>query len=272
MVPESIRYCLEKAYALAITGRPGPCWLDIPLDVQGAYVEAEELKGYDTSNNMGQPVESHVMPPWLPGIVDLLKKAKRPVLYAGNGIRLAHGTGALQKLIHQLNIPIVTCWDSIDLVDNENPCFCGRGGTMGDRAGNFAVQNSDLLLCVGTRLNIYQVGYNVDTWARAATTVVVDIDSEELRKKTIRADIPICADAAYFLRVVSLAMEGTQPRDTSLWLQQCQFWKTQYPVVRNEQRNATGKVNVYAFVDSLSRVLPAGANYQIGRASCRERV
>ncbi len=254
MDPKRIRYCLEKAYTLAVTGRPGPCWLDIPLDIQGAYVDTNELEGYSEKDVNAERTDLSVI---MPQIIELLKHAERPVLYAGNGIRIAGGVEVLHQLADMLHIPVVTCWDSIDLIDNESAFFCGRGGTMGDRAGNFAVQNSDVLLCIGTRLNIYQVGYNVKTWAREAKTIVVDIDPEELKKVIMRADLPVCADAVDFME--ALLKEATQSLSIAPWLKQCQEWKKEYPVVQQHQLKECGPVNVYAFIDILSKNLPEKA-------------
>ena len=252
--PDDIRYCLEKAYYTAITGRPGPCWLDVPLDVQGTVVETEKLRGYKTSeaeDKRDSLTDASQI------IVDKIKHAERPVLYAGNGIRIAGAESLLHKAAEKYQMPVVTCWDSIDLMDSDDPLTAGRGGTMGDRAGNFAVQNSDLLIAVGSRLNIYQVGYNKDTWARAAYKVAVDIDPEELKKPTIAIDLPVVADAGDFLQAMLDA--EYEKRDFSAWIQQCNEWKEKYPVVSEKQKAQTGKANVYAFIDYLSRSLPDGS-------------
>lgn len=250
--PNKIRYCLEKAYNLATTGRKGPCWLDLPLDIQGAFVETDELTGYvskETTKKDGLKAD-------VDKILNKMKTAIRPVIYAGNGIRLSGGVELLHKLAKNLSIPVVTCWDSIDLMASDDPLYCGRAGTMGDRAGNFAVQNSDLLICIGTRLNIYQVGYNVHTWAREAYTVVVDIDEEELKKPTIRVDLPVCADASEFIeQLINGASEYKLPNFTK-WIEQCNEWKHNYPVVQARQYAEQDKVNVYAFIDALSKTLP----------------
>ena len=251
MEPQQIRYYLEKAYDIALSGRPGPVWLDIPLDVQGAFIETEKLYGYRAETDQNDLTNLSTV---IPQISVLLQQAKRPVLYAGNGIRLSGGVDLLHQLVQRLQVPVVTCWDSIDLMPNDSRYYCGRGGTMGDRAGNFAVQNSDLLLCIGTRLNIYQVGYNVKTWARAAKTVVVDIDAEELKKPTIRADIPVCSDASAFMK--ALLENAGDEADHGAWLRQCQQWKENYPVVLTKQKSADGLVNVYSFMDALSHALP----------------
>lgn len=256
MNPKRIRYCLEKAYYLATHGRQGPCWLDIPVDIQGTYVETDELQPWNLEEEKASASLTDVRQAarW---VLEKFKQAKRPVLYAGNGIRLADGIPSLQRLVEYLQIPVVTCWDSIDLISTDNALYCGRGGIMGDRAGNFAVQNSDFLLCIGTRLNIYQVGYDVKTWARAAYTVVVDIDSEELKKKTIRADYPICADAGEFMDAVYQVAKAegiAGSEEQRKWQAQCLQWKKTYPVVTEKQYKETGTANVYAFMDRLGRL------------------
>lgn len=250
-----IRYYLEKMLYLATSGRPGPCWLDVPLDIQGAIVETSELSGFMPESDELQ----NVVPAseQIKIVVDKLKQAKRPVFYAGNGIRIAKAVEPFRELIEKLHIPVVTCWNSVDLIATDHPDYCGRGGIMGDRAGNFAVQNSDFLLCVGTRLNILQVGYNVKTWAREAYTVMVDIDEAELSKPTVRIDLPICADAYAFLDELNKAL--TTEVIPVAWREQCQVWKAKYPVVSKEQYAETGIANVYAFVDALSRQIPKGS-------------
>ena len=249
--PADIRYCLEKAYHTAISGRPGPCWLDIPLDVQGAFVETDDLRGYKASE---AEKNISILKDAVRIVADKISHASRPVIYAGNGIRIAGSESLLHQVAEKYRIPVVTCWDSIDLMDSDDPLTAGRGGTMGDRAGNFAVQNSDLLIAVGSRLNIYQVGYNKDTWARAAYKVAVDIDPEELKKPTIKTDLPVVGDAGKFLQtLLDMRYEG---RDFSSWIEQCNSWKNKYPVVSERQKKQTGKTNVYAFIDHLSRSLP----------------
>lgn len=253
MDAKKIRYYLEKAYHIAVSGRPGPCWLDIPLDIQGSYIEDDELEEYDKqSAGEKMPIEGEV----IQKVIVKLKEAKRPVLYAGNGIRWSGGMKVFHELINKLQIPVVTCWDSIDLIGNDNPLYCGRGGNMGDRAGNFAVQNSDFLLCIGTRLNVYQVGWHVEKWAREAFTIVVDIDPEELRKKIMRADLPVCADAKEFMQTL---LDGSPELDYTIWhdwQKQCNTWKNKYPVVCKGQYEEKGLTNTYAFLDTLSRSLP----------------
>ena len=249
-----IKYCLEKAYKIALSGRPGPCWLDIPLDIQGSYVEVDDLEGYEDHQE-----HPHIDDGAIKEIIKRLQTAKRPVLYAGNGIRLSGGISVFEKLIRKLQIPVVTCWNSIDLIATDNSLYCGRGGNMGDRAGNFAVQNSDFLICIGTRLSVYQVGWHVEKWAREAFTVVVDIDPEELKKKNMRADLPICADARDFMQTLLEELKDVNYVSQQEWLKQCNVWKSQYPVVQKFQYEEKGLANPYAFLDKLSHNLPKNA-------------
>ena len=253
---EQIRYCLEKAYSEATTGRMGPAWLDIPLDIQGSYVDPDTLVGYEGAQSDIRIFSESRLKKAAEHVINKLKDAKRPVIYAGNGIRLSGGVEILRMLAHTLNVPVVTCWDSIDLMATDDRCYCGRGGNMGDRPGNFAVQNSDLLICIGTRLNIYQVGFDVNLWAREAYVVVDDIDADELRKPIMRADYPVCADASDFMNALLDAFHAMKPAvATTAWVEQCNIWKKKYPVVQERQKKQTGLTNVYAFMDALSRSL-----------------
>lgn len=252
--PEEIRRELEKALYLSVNGRPGPVWIDIPLDIQGSKIDPDTLEGY-------MPTEQ---PDYAPKqadidvIVEKLKTAKRPVIYAGNGIRIADAYPEFSQLVEVLQIPVVTAWNSIDLMATEDSSYAGRGGTMGDRAGNFAVQNSDFLLSLACRLNLYQSGYDVKTWARAAYTVVVDIDPYELKKPTIRVDKPVCCDVKQLMvRLTESWQKQGAATDCEAWKKQCQIWKKKYPVAQSKHYKAE-KANVYAFVDTLSRHLPEG--------------
>lgn len=269
MEPSKIRYCLEKAYAVALQGRPGPCWLDIPLDIQGTYIETDDLKGYSDGEQYYSPSEvieeaaekiqdDSELEDSAQKIAQRLKASKRPVLYAGNGIRISGSTDRFKQLVHLLKLPVVTCWDSIDLMETDDDLYTGRGGTMGDRAGNFAVQNSDLLICIGTRLNIYQVGYDVKTWAREAYVAVNDIDSEELKKPTVHMDLGICCDAGVFMeKLQKAALDiGVSGDGYEEWAAQCLAWKRKYKVVQQKHYDNENSVNVYAFTDTLSKMLP----------------
>lgn len=258
--PYQIRYALEKAYHLATTGRRGPVWIDIPLNYQGCIIETDDLNGYDSDENkklIPPPISDEV----LDAVIDKIRSADRPVLYAGNGIRLSDGYNEFRKAVELLGVPVVTCWDSVDAIEDEHPLYTGRGGIMGDRAGNFAVQNSDLVLAVGNRLSIRQVGYNWQTWAREAFVIMVDADPAELKKTTLHVEMPVCADAKdFFGRLVQKLESSTSVIfDNVDWLERCATWKKNYPVTLPGHWVEDGKhANVYAFIDYLSTRLPSG--------------
>lgn len=249
-----IRYELEKALYLATSGRPGPVWIDIPIDIQGAKIEPEGLEKFIPDRESVSPDAKDVET-----VMEKLRSAKRPVIYAGNGIRIAGAYEEFLDLVNALDIPVVTAWNSIDLLPTEDKNYTGRAGTMGDRAGNFAVQNSDLLIVLACRLNIYQSGYDVNYWARSAYTVMVDIDPSELQKPTIRIDLPIRCDVKNFMIALkSLAQSEKIDSTYSDWSKQCQKWKKKYPVVIDRQKQQE-QVNVYNFMDVLSREIPENA-------------
>lgn len=265
--PEQIRFALEKAWHLATTGRPGPVWVDIPVNYQGCYIEIERLIGYDPQD------DDNKLPPkvQLNTVKSVLKKiqaAERPVIYAGYGIRLSGGYSIFRKVIKKLNIPIVTYWNAVDIIEDENPLYCGRGGNMGDRPGNWAIQNADLILAIGTRISIRQVGYNWKTWARAAEVIMVDVDKAELKKPTLHVEMPIWADAKDFLQQMDYALSKSIycPKK---WLDTCQRWKKNYPVVQKRQwEEQTEYVNVYAFVQYLSSCLPENSLTAVSNGAC----
>lgn len=257
--PEQIRYVLEKAYHMATTGRRGPVWIDIPLNYQGCEIETDALEGYSPADDremLPEPVGEELVKQ----IIQKVRQAKRPVLYAGNGIRLSEGYAAFRSVLEKLNIPVVTCWDSIDAIENEHPLYVGRGGIMGDRAGNFAVQNADLLLAVGNRLSIRQVGYNWKTWAREAFVIMVDADPAELKKTTLHVEMPVCADAKDFFEKMDsvLGEEEVPVFSDPFWLDKCAGWKRAYPVTLPRHWEEDGYANVYAFIHYLSESLSEG--------------
>lgn len=256
--PMQIRYVLEKAYHLAMTGRKGPSWIDIPVNFQGCTIETDDLPGYDPAED-GTAMPKPVAKDSVKAVIDKIKEAKRPVLYAGNGIRLSGGYREFRKAAEKLGIPVVTCWDSIDAIEDENPLYVGRGGIMGDRPGNFAVQNADLVLAVGNRLSIRQVGYNWKTWAREAYVIMVDVDPAELKKHTIHVEMPICADAKDFFTVLNDCLQSQQLPvfHGEEWLEACRNWKKNYPVTLPKHWEEDGVyANVYAFIKYLSSSLP----------------
>lgn len=267
--PQDIRYVLEKAYHLAMTGRKGPSWIDIPVNFQGTFIETEDLRAYNPAEddiNLPKPLDGVLADE----IIEKIKQAKRPVFYAGNGIRLSGGYEQFRTAVEKLNIPVVTCWDSIDAIEDENPLYVGRGGIMGDRAGNFAVQNADFLLVVGNRLSIRQVGYNWKSWAREAYVVMVDIDEAELRKPTIHVEMPICADAKNFFETLNerILNEPVPIFKGMEWLEICQNWREKYPVTLPKHWKENGQTaNVYAFIKYLSEQLANGTMTVVSNGS-----
>lgn len=265
--PKTIRYHLEKAWHLATTGRPGPVWIDIPVNFQGGYIETEELDSYVPAT------DDLKLPPAVEGktidaVIEMIRNAKRPVFHAGYGIRLSGAYDCFRSLLKKLNIPIVTYWNAVDLIEDDNYLYCGRAGNMGDRAGNWAIQNADLILAVGTRISIRQVGYNWKTWARAAKVIMVDIDQAELKKPTLHVDMPIWADAKDFLQKLDDAISDTLFKGEE-WINKCHEWKTNYPVVQDKHWLENGKTaNVYAFVDYLSSVLPENSLTAVSNGAC----
>lgn len=286
--PKKIRYCLEKAVYLAYSGRPGPAWLDIPLDVQGAYVEEEELEGFDPKasgpeQGLTEKLPGKVTDETAAVIIEKIRRARRPVLNAGNGIRIAGAYPVFCRVVRKLGIPVATGWNSQDCMETEDPLYVGRAGGMGDRPGNFAVQNSDLVFSVGSRLSIRQVGYNYETWAREAYVIVNDIDAEELKKPSVHADMRVHADAGKLLKEMADYLEREQEAENLPnpvfeggeglpgmdWRQTCRMWKKKYPVIQpgHMARGDHEPANVYALVKELSSRLKENQITVVGNGS-----
>ena len=286
--PKDIRYHLERAWYLATAGRPGPVWLDVPVNFQGCIIETEELRGYDEFDRVKDEDEMGLPGPFdtdiIPDVLEQLRQAKRPVIYAGNGIRLAGAVEEFHKVAEMLQVPVCTYWDAIDLMETDDPLYVGRGGNMGDRPGNFAVQNADLILAIGNRLPIRVTGYNWETWARAAKVIMVDIDAGEMKKPAIHVEQAIHADAKVFLSEMLEAItchpetgsnnvilsEAKNPeRDNKKnWLEICQNWKKKYPVVTEAQKAEDVPANPYAVFDIISRALPKGITTITSNGTC----
>jgi len=249
--PLSIRYHLEKAFYLARTGRPGPVWLDIPIDVQATPIDVAKLKGFDPKE-----LESPALPPTelhekIQTVLEKIQTAERPTILVGAGVRLSGSHDLFIQAIEKLGIPVTTCWNAHDALWNSHPLYAGRPGTIGDRSGNFAVQNADLVLVLGSRLNIRQISYNYKSFAHHAYKVMVDIDPLEMQKPTLKIDMPICADLKDFFKAV-LEMPYAGPtqshRDHVTW---CKQRVEKYPTVLKKYWDISEKVNPYCFVNSL---------------------
>ena len=248
--PETIKVELEKAIYIATSGRPGPVWLDIPLNVQGALIEEENLKS-ENINNAPIAAEDKI----ISEIIEELRKAKRPLLIAGHGIRISKAQKEFFELVGLLNIPVVSTFNGFDLIASDDKNFIGRIGTLGSRAGNFALQNADLIIFLGTRNNIRQVSYNWPLFASRAKKIIVDIDEAELHKKTVKGDVLIRSDAKIFLTKLLKKL----PKDFKVdkaWLEWCQARKKKYPVVLNEYKiSDKHSVHPYHFIEELTKAL-----------------
>jgi len=254
--PLAIRYHLERALHLALQGRPGPVWLDIPIDVQGAKIDPSKLKGYDPKEDE-IPYQTKHLQDSVALIAKRLAAAKRPVIYAGTGVRLSGQYDLFLKLATRLGVPVVGAWGSNDLLPNDHPSYSGRPGSLGDRAGNFAVQNSDLLLILGCRLNIRLVSYNWENFAPRAYKVMVDVDEAELKKPTLSIDLPIHADLREFIPLFSTSLKDWAA-DHADWLAWCKERVKRYPVVLPEYWKSSSGVNPYCFMKRLSEHLEDG--------------
>lgn len=246
--PQEIAYHLEKALFLATNGRGGPVWLDIPLDVQGAKVETDSLIHFNADQEVVWRTPD-VKQSAVDILLQKLKESKAPLVLAGTGINLG---GAQQKLLDFLNkyqIPVVTAWNANDTVAFDNPYYVGMPGTVGMRSGNFAIQNCDLLISLGCRMNIRMIGYTHYDFAKNAFKAVVDIDPRELIKPTVQADLPINADVSQFLDVM-LEQDYTSVVAHKDWVKWCRDLLFRYPTVR-EEYHGEGLINPYVFIDKL---------------------
>lgn len=308
--PMRIRYCLEKALYLAQSGRPGPAWLDIPLNVQGAYVDSDELIGFDPADYeaggtgwalaegqaqygieediAGKGGHRQLLPPKVSKetvrtILEKIHQARRPVLNAGNGIRIAGAHQVFLEVADMLGIPVVTGWNSQDCIPDAHPLYAGRAGNMGDRPGNLAVQNSDLVFSVGSRLSIRQVGYNYKTWAREAWIIYCDADAEELKKPSVHTDMAVHADAKDLLETMAEVLreeyaaggknlpvfDGGEGLPGMNWNETCRMWRERYPVVlpKHRKEEPGREANVYALVEELSSRLKENQITVVGNGS-----
>ena len=274
--PEDIRYHLEKALYMAVNGRPGPVWLDIPLDVQGAVIETEELRGYDPQENPEEkPAE--ISQDVIQQILDKIEKSRRPVLFPGNGVRLAGAMDDFQKLVNILGVPVITGMSSVDAMESEHPYFAGRSGGTGTRPGNFALQNSDVLLSIGNRQGFAQTGFQYQDWARGSYTILNDIDENELKKPSLHVSLPVCGDAGDLIRKLICAAELRGADETNPlfkgrdWIRQCQVWKQKYPVVtaKHYETVEEGCTNIYAFYEELSKAMQEGQTLMVSVGTSR---
>ena len=249
--PQTIRYHLEKAVHIAQSGRPGPVWLDIPIDVQAAPVDPEALPGFDPAET-GIALHEPDFGEQIDLIIGALNRSERPLLFAGNGIRLARAEREFGKLIRQLKVPVVATWCAADLIASDDPLYVGRPGAIASRGANFALQNCDFLLTIGVRLDSAITGFATENLARAAHKVAVDVDPAELAKLEPHIQTPVRADAGAFLREMLERSHRIQPKERTEWERRCTDWKTRYPVVTAEHRKPEGRVSIYHFAEVIA--------------------
>lgn len=258
--PYELDAVLDEAVYRATSGRPGPVWVDIPLNVQAAPVDPKKMKKFRRPSVQKTSLGKTAARVW-----HMLERAKRPLLVAGNGIHCAGAQAELRRLLDKTQMPVVTTFNGFDLVPSSDPLFAGRIGTVGQRAGNFALQNADVILFLGTRNNIRQASYNWENFAKNAKKIIVDIDPAELKKPTVRPDVPVCADVKDFL--VALLRQKIPFQAPVQWLAFCQRLKAQYPPLREFSIRPTDKVHPYLFATELAAQLPPKAGVALANAT-----
>ena len=253
---EDIRYEIEKAIHIATSGRKGPVWLDIPINVQSTEIAENTLRGYDPESS----AQNEITDETINEIVEAFVKAKSPVIIAGHGVRLAKAEAVFEKLLQLCPCPVLATFCGFDLLPSSHPCSAGRIGTIGTRSGNIALQNADFILCLGSRNNIRQISYNWENFAKKATAfVAVDTDAAELKKKTVKITHPVQADIAEFLPKFIAALGVRTLPDWTHWLSWTIERRDKYSAVLPEYHTVSGGVQPYVFTEELTRQLPENA-------------
>lgn len=248
--PSMLERELDESIHLARTGRPGPVWIEVPLDVQSMAVESA-----DSASRTSPPAAPRV--PNIDRIADMIASARRPVILAGGGIRIAGATDDFLALAEDIGVPVLTTWVGCDLLPDDHPLFAGRPGSFAPRGANFAVQCADLLITIGARWDLATTGFAPEKFGKDARRVVVDVDPGELAKLASFVDVAVEADAGDFVRALRVAMRGRKP-DAAAWRSQCQAWRAKYPVILEEHRGRAQGVSTYLVMDVLSDLLGEG--------------
>jgi len=251
--PNSIRYHLEKAVYLARSGRPGPVWIDIPIDVQAAPIDEGVLEGF-TPSELEPAFDISTLSSQVAKVIQQLNNSERPLILVGNGVRLAGAEKEFESVKGKLGIPIETTWVSTDLVCEDDPLYVGRPGTLAARGANFAIQNCDFLLIMGTRMDLPLTGWEPSQFARAAHKVMVDVDVSEINKLGSLIDTPIHADARAFISELLKQSSTVKTKDRQDWLKLCQDWKSRYPLIQPDHRKP-GLVSIFHFAEVLATVV-----------------
>ncbi len=256
--PEDIRYEMEKASYMAAEGRPGPVWIEIPLDIQASQVDENAMRGYHAENgNSYEAKDEEVLE-----TIRLFNQAEKPVLVLGHGIRLGHAVFEARKLYERLGIPVLTSWNGVDLIEEEHPLYFGRPGAVGQRAANLIEQGADFVLTIGTRLNLLSTGYNYDSFLKRAVHVMVDIDENEMNKKSVHPQLKIACDAKSFIEKMLFYENKIEAVDRKSWLYHCKNISEKYPVCIPEQAAKNGYVSTYDLVEEVSKQMRESDIYQ----------
>jgi len=251
--PSSIRYHLEKALYLAKNGRPGPVWIDLPLDVQGSIIDETELDGFNPSELKQKKPDISSIKKTVGKIIGFLNNSERPVIIAGDGIKISKSKDLFLDIIKKMDVPVIPTWKAMDMIHEEHELYAGRGGILGERSANFAVQNADLLLCIGSKMDFTQTGFDTRSFARTAKKIVVDIDKNEIKKLDFKIDLKIIADAGLVLNEIADQLNNIKKKDRGAWKNKIKEWREKYPIVSDAYYNKTGLVNPYVLIDILSR-------------------
>ena len=246
--PEKIRYELEKAVHIAKSGRPGPVWIEIPMDVQSAIIN-DDLEKFETEHKEKPKIEKNQ----IELIVELLQKSKRPIIISGQGVRISGAIELLSKLVKLFKIPVVTPYLGIDTIRHDEESYIGKTGVKGERAANLAMQNSDLILSIGSSLHVSVIGYNYQQFAREAKKIIVDIDEITHSKRTINIDQFVHGDARDFLNLLLEQLTDENSLNYASWLEKCNDWKEKYPTCLPEYKNTKNEVNSYFFIDQVCK-------------------
>jgi len=250
---KTIRFHLEKAIHLARTGRPGPVWLDLPLDVQAQMIDPEKLESFHAAAAASPVIADDTIRQF----TSLLQRAERPVIYAGNGVRLSGAGAEFRRLLELLKAPVLTSWKAADFLAEDDPFYCGRPGAIGQRGANFTQQNADLMIVLGARLDLPSVAFNHEGFARNARKVFVDIDRTELDKFSTKIALPVQGDVRDFLARALAALSGAKLPNWSAWLQRAKEWQQRYPVVLPEYEKQAEGVSTYVFYKIMSELASA---------------
>ena len=254
MDPTRIRYELEKAVSIARQGRPGPVWINLPLDGQGATIDESTLTAFEGSSD-DTPSPRTDLATQAEQVSQLLRRSRRPVIIPGNGIRLANAHDTFGRLVEHLQIPVLTTIGSTDAIHETHPCFMGRFGPLGQRRANFTVQNADLILALGASLSLSTVGFNTASFAPRATKAMVNIDPHEIEKARPTPDLAIVADVGQFMDAMLALPAPDWGNQLARWWQACRTWRSRYPLLSDDYFADTDHANSYVFASALSDAL-----------------